>query len=150
MTNTLLCPGTDIVTVVDAIVINPVNPIADFSASGLSVGQPTLFTDNSNYNPISWEWNFGDGGTSTLQTPSNTYANPGIYTVQLIVNNCAGADTIVQQIEVYSTIIMCNETSTNKTNIGSPVVLKTWKVLEVSSSASLTDLSARNLIILWS
>lgn len=115
VTNTLLCPGTDIVTVVDAIVINPVNPLADFSASGLSVGQPTLFTDNSNYNPISWEWNFGDGGTSTLQNPSNTYANPGIYAVQLIVNNCAGADTIVQQIEVYSTIIMCNETSTNKT-----------------------------------
>ena len=46
-----------------------------------------------------WEWDFGDGTTSTLQYPIHTYAAPGNYTVQLIVTNSVGyKDTIVQNI----------------------------------------------------
>ena len=41
------------------------------------------FTDQTNHNPDSWFWDFGDGNTSTLQNPFNNYLNPGTYTVSL-------------------------------------------------------------------
>ncbi len=41
-------------------------------------------------NITGWYWNFGDGATSTLQNPSHTYANYGIYTFNLTTTNSAG------------------------------------------------------------
>ncbi len=38
-------------------------------------------------------WTFGDGGTSTLQNPSHTYAAAGTYTVTLTAANAGGSDT---------------------------------------------------------
>ena len=54
--------------------------------------QPTTveFIDRSSGPPISWSWNFGDGGTSTLQNPVHTYSGPGVYLVSLNVSNEAG------------------------------------------------------------
>ena len=51
------------------------------------------FTDLSGGTPTSWSWNFGDGGTSTVQHPSHTYNTVGTYTVALTVTNGAGSDT---------------------------------------------------------
>ena len=46
---------------------------------------------------VSWEWDFGDGNTSTFQNPSNTYTNLGEYTVSLIITTLNGCkDTIVK------------------------------------------------------
>ncbi len=53
-----------------------------------------LFTDEStaNYCTITgWNWNFGDGGTSTEQNPSHTYASAGFYDVILTVTADTGA-----------------------------------------------------------
>jgi PKD repeat protein len=49
-------------------------------------------------------WQFGDGITSTLPSPSYTYTTPGIYTVTLAVNGAGGADTLTQTnyITVFS------------------------------------------------
>ena len=33
-----------------------------------------------------WRWDFGDGGSSTVQNPTHTYTVPGRYTVKLIAN----------------------------------------------------------------
>ena len=41
---------------------------------------PVQFTDQSS-NATAWYWIFGDGGTSTLQSPSYTYYSTGTYTV---------------------------------------------------------------------
>jgi len=38
-----------------------------------------------------WSWNFGDGGTSTMQNPSHSYATDGGYTVGLTVLDNEGA-----------------------------------------------------------
>jgi len=115
ITNTAVCPGTDTEVITDAVVINPLNPIAGFTLLGPAiVDAATSFSDNTLYGPISWAWDFGDGGTSTLQNPSHTYTVPGLYDVQLIVTNCAGNDTIVTQIEVTEIIIFCETTSTTK------------------------------------
>lgn len=41
------------------------------------------FIDQSVGDVTSWDWNFGDGGSSTSQNPSYTYQIPGIYSVSL-------------------------------------------------------------------
>jgi PKD repeat protein len=46
----------------------------------------------------SCEWDFGDGGTSTLQNPSHTYAVHGTYNVCLIATSICMADTVCQQV----------------------------------------------------
>jgi gliding motility-associated-like protein len=39
---------------------------------------------------VSWEWDFGDGATSTLQNPSHNYTNTGFYTITLTVTSSSG------------------------------------------------------------
>ena len=70
-------------------------PVANFSASSSSScsGEIT-FSDLSQNQPNSWIWDFGDGNTSNLQNPTHNYQNSGSYSVQLIVSNQLGIDTI--------------------------------------------------------
>jgi subtilisin family serine protease len=67
--------------------------VADFTASSLLGLVPLVveFTDRSTGNPVSWNWNFGDGATSTARHPTHIYLIPGHYTVTLTVRNSAGA-----------------------------------------------------------
>jgi PKD repeat protein len=52
----------------------------------------------------SWLWNFGDGGSSTQQSPSRTYAAAGTYTVGLTVTDNGGASaTATRQVTVGGT-----------------------------------------------
>lgn len=69
-------------------------PAADFSANITSGEAPLTvnFTDLSSNNPTSWQWDFGDGGTSTQQNPSHSYNNNGSYTVMLTALNSYGSD----------------------------------------------------------
>ncbi len=70
-------------------------PIAAFTGTPTSVqpGGAVQFTDQSANNPTSWSWNFGDGGTSTLQNPSHIYSAIGNYTVALTATNEHGSST---------------------------------------------------------
>ncbi len=68
-------------------------PTAEFSTDVVCAGLPTTFTDESSGNGsaiVSWFWEFGDGGTSSIQNPSHNYANSGIFLVSLTVSNNAG------------------------------------------------------------
>jgi len=69
--------------------------VADFSGSPTSGSLPLIveFTDLSGGMLSSWSWNFGDGGTSTLQNPTHTYSTQGTYTVSLTVSGTAGTDS---------------------------------------------------------
>jgi len=79
-------------------------PVASFSAYPSSGAAPlnVSFTDTSSNSPTSWTWSFGDGNTSTIQNPSNSYINPGAYTAQLIASNAGGWSTNSASIHVYS------------------------------------------------
>lgn len=80
------CTGADTVYVI-------VNQPAS-SAFGSSMSNLTgNFTDMSTGNITNWLWDFGDGNTSTLQSPSHTYASPGSYTVCLTVTSSCGSDS---------------------------------------------------------
>mgnify|MGYP000847460224 FL=1 len=92
-------------TVTRQVVVSP-NPVANFDAATACLGEPVAFTDlsqtNGGGNIVNWNWNFGDptsgvNNTSTLQNPAHTYAQPGTYTVSLIVttaNTCADTTTM--------------------------------------------------------
>ncbi|MEI6765952.1 MAG: PKD domain-containing protein [Bacteroidota bacterium] len=78
-------------------------PVADFSAN-TTTGCGTLivtFTDLTTNNPTSWLWNFGDGGTSTIQNPTHAYVAPGTYTVTLKATNSQGNNTIVKTAYIH-------------------------------------------------
>ena len=48
------------------------------------------FTDESTGNVTSWLWDFGDGKTSTVQSPIHTYESAGRYIVSLNASNAYG------------------------------------------------------------
>ncbi len=77
-------------------------PIADFSISNITPPLNTLvqFNDLTTNNPGSWNWDFGDGNTSTQQNPSHAYVNSGSYTITLISNNCFASDTVSYNVFV--------------------------------------------------
>lgn len=74
-------------------------PIADFYADSQTIGIPAnvRFIDRSTRNPTSWAWEFGDGTTSTEQSPNHVYKAMGSYTVTLTVKNNAGSSTKVSK-----------------------------------------------------
>ena len=90
----------------DTITFNLVDITPDFVAPGVCVGNSTTFTDNttvSSGNITGWTWSFGDGSpVNTTQNPSHTYANPGTYSVSLMVNSSLGCqDTVTKLVQVY-------------------------------------------------
>jgi PKD repeat protein/murein DD-endopeptidase MepM/ murein hydrolase activator NlpD len=69
-------------------------PQAGFHATPLmgEIPLPVAFTDASTGAVTSWQWHFGDGATSTERNPVHVYANPGVYTVSLMVGGPLGTD----------------------------------------------------------
>jgi PKD repeat protein len=62
---------------------------AAFEADVMSGPLPLTvqFTDRSTSNADAWLWNFGNGNTSTDQSPMHTYAATGSYTVSLTISD---------------------------------------------------------------
>jgi gliding motility-associated-like protein len=84
-------------------------PVAAFT-SNVTTGCAPLqvqFQDQSTNNPTSWEWDFGNGQTSSQQNPTVGFST-GTFTVTLIVKNASGAGAIRQTnyITVYASPIV--------------------------------------------
>ena len=79
-------------------------PVAQFSIDDQGGGVFT-FADQSTNNPTSWQWDFGDGTSSTVQNPSHTYTENGTFDVCLTVTNPAGSNTTCQTVDVTVTSI---------------------------------------------
>jgi hypothetical protein len=45
---------------------------------------------DASVNTTTWQWDFGDGQSTTLQNPSHTYLEPGTYAIQLIATSEKG------------------------------------------------------------
>jgi PKD repeat protein len=65
-------------------------PTAQFSVGTATAGSPVQFTDQSTGSPTRWRWDFGDGTTSTEQSPAHTFARSGSMTVTLWASNQFG------------------------------------------------------------
>jgi gliding motility-associated-like protein len=98
------------VTATVTVTVNPL-PVSSFAADFTSGCSPLCveFTDNSTVTGgviTTWFWNFGDGATSVLQTPSHCYYIAGSYTVALTVTSsvggCTSTATYVNYITVFA------------------------------------------------
>ncbi|MAB78609.1 MAG: cell surface protein, partial [Planctomycetes bacterium] len=90
--------GTDGITKTDYITVLTPAPVAAFTGTPLTGVSPltVAFTDTSTGSVTSWAWNFGDGGTSSMQSPGHTYVAPGTYTLILIATGPGGSDSQVE------------------------------------------------------
>lgn len=62
------------------------------------------FAPNEDFG-LSYEWDFGDGGSSTDEKPSHTYVASGTYTVCLTITHCEPGGTCVTCTECTDIII---------------------------------------------
>ena len=77
---------------------HPPPPQAAFSVSTAPL--VASFTDQSTGTINSRSWDFGDGQTSTEQSPTHTYATHGVYVVALTVTGPGGTNTATQNVTV--------------------------------------------------
>ncbi len=83
-------------------------PTANFTVNTVCLNQTTLFTDQSiNTSGIgslnTWQWQMGDGGSSSAVNPIYNYTTAGTYTAQLVVSNTFNCyDTIYRPVTVYA------------------------------------------------
>lgn len=96
------CPGP----VFDYFLHNHPTPNANFNI-GSSANNCGLTINFNNMSSMSsgtittYNWNFGDGTTSSLENPSHIYSNPGTYNVTLIVGSPHGCyDTTMNVVTV--------------------------------------------------
>jgi PKD repeat protein len=83
----------------------PSPPTASFAFSTVSpTSRVVAFTDTSTGRPTSWSWTFGDGGTSTLQYSTHSYASTGPFTVTLTVGNAGGSTNATRSVTVADKI----------------------------------------------
>ena len=73
-----------------------VAPTAAFSGTPTNGNAPLQvnFTDASSGTVTGRSWVFGDGGTSTLASPSHSYTNAGTFPVSLTVSGPLGSNTL--------------------------------------------------------
>ena len=77
-----------------------------FSPSTPGPGQNVQFADTTSGSPTSWQWNFGDGGTSSVKNPSHAYAKSGAYTVTLVARDSSGSKQGNKTITVASMSVL--------------------------------------------
>jgi PKD repeat protein len=90
---------------VAAATVSVAAPVAAFVASATSGPAPlaVTFTSSSTGSITSYAWSFGDGTTSTAQSPSKTYSVAGSYTVSLTVTGAGGSNTLTRSSYVTVT-----------------------------------------------
>ncbi len=79
--------------------INISNPKALFTSLDTIACPSSIvrFTNNSTGSNLTYNWNFGDGTTSTQQNPTHQFANNGRFNIRLIVVSQIGCtDTVIK------------------------------------------------------
>ncbi|RYD53204.1 MAG: PKD domain-containing protein [Sphingobacteriales bacterium] len=111
-------------------------PTGNFTAAPLQVcaGQPVAFS-NASSGASTYDWNFGDGGTSTDQNPSYVYGSAGTYSITLYANNNGCADTFIRNnyvtvigpVAQFSPVINCtNKRAVSFTNTSAHASSYLW------------------------
>ena len=93
--------GSNTVSKMNYITVNE-KPAVDFTVSDSAGCFPLRanFTDLSSAGSgsiVSWEWDFGDGSTSTAQNPFHIFSTSGNYTVTLKVTNSGGCVKVLSK-----------------------------------------------------
>ena len=89
--DTLVILGSDLIDV-------QIKPEAHYIS--LVSGSTVYFTNQSKYG-VNYNWDFGDGNNSNVNSPYHQYNVEGEYFVKLISSNDCGSDTIIETIAVF-------------------------------------------------
>lgn len=114
---------------------------ANFDYVQVCPGEPVQFFDSSttDIGPfVSWNWDFGDGSTSTQQNPVHSYAGTGPYNVTLNAVTSDGCEVEVTRQVVFhpipnanfSTSTRCVDlpiTFTDQSTVANPSSLTQWQ-----------------------
>lgn len=86
----------------DSVVITVTGPPAAYlRPDSFCTGTTYQFLGNGAIAGLTYFWDFGDGDTSTQETPTHLYAGPGSYLVKLTVSNGSCDSTSQETITVY-------------------------------------------------
>lgn len=108
--------------------IVPPPPVAFFDVDTAACAPLTVLFDNLSMYGAAFAWEFGDGGSSSVESPVYTYWLPGTYTVTLTVLGYDGVTEdvfiIEDAIEVYPTAAAAFTVTPDEVNVpGQPVYL---------------------------
>ena len=126
--------------------------VADFSADTLSCqGAAVKFLDASSGNNLSYAWDFGDGNTSTLQSPSHVYSGPdSTYSISLAVTDASGCVDTLKKLSyikikrpkpaftAVDTVSICPPLETKFTFLGQDYESYYWDFGDDSKSTQLS------------
>lgn len=104
---------------------------------------------------LNYQWDFGDGGTSGLVSPSHTYTTNGTFTVKLIVTNSTGCtDTLIRPNAVAAGSVnadfadpgqVCQGAAVNFQNLSDPTPASvTWYFGDGTTSTQLDPVKTYN------
>jgi len=131
------------------VIIAP-QPVAYFTFNEVCIGATTLFEDSTEaFNDLiyDWQWDFGDGGSSTLENPFHDYGSDSNFTITLIVTNIGGCqDTVSRNVRIHSypnasftSSSECRDDSVQLTSTSSELPLSyIWNLGDGNSSTSNT------------
>lgn len=86
-------------TTTQVVTITPPLPTASFIGQGEGCVPLTVSFTNTSLQGLSYQWNFGDGGTSSADNPTYTYNVPGVYTVSLTAYGIGGGVNVATKVD---------------------------------------------------
>jgi plastocyanin len=89
------------------------------SSANILAGESIHFEDNTT-EANEWKWEFGDGGTSDLQSGDYTYNGPGEFTIKLTINGKCSETTSIKVKE----LVVSSDTAQKTVTILGPASCK--------------------------
>lgn len=136
--------GSNAVELNNYIIVEPKPSVSfTFRADGLKLDFFQNISGSNNFN-----WNFGDGATSTETDPSHTFAQEGVYVVTLTAENRCGITEYVREIEVLllptadfnaQEVVICPGETVAFENFSSPSATSWAWTFEGGTPATSTD-----------
>lgn len=95
--------GSHDVTQTISIKAPPAAAVAQFSIAGGGCTAPCAVTlTNQSQNATTYQWDFGDGQTSTEQNPQHTYTQGKTYTIKLTATGPGGSSMLTKDVSIQA------------------------------------------------
>ena len=119
-----------------------------FDAWGLSLDNNTLpYLDQ----PVAYAWDFGDGVTSNLKSPTRSYRNIGLYnaTLRIMDQGNTWSETDVISINVTDDSVPVPVITVNNIVIEDNMSILTNQMIQFSASRTVDNVPIQNLSFQW-
>ncbi len=93
----------------------------------------TFVFDNNTIGGITYNWDFGDGNSTTSANPTHTYTSPGTYTVTLSSVNSCGSEETGQIVTIEEILEADFDASSNEVCVGESINFSSTSVGEIES-----------------